>query len=53
MNSGPNIPRAQRKRKPIEITLDAASIAKLDAMAKKNKMSRSRLIDMLIIEWLP
>ncbi len=51
MSSGPNVPRANRKRKKIELTLsDAAHKTLSDYVARHNYTSRSAVVESLIQE---
>ncbi len=43
------VPRAERKKKKLEITLSDEARAKLEAMAARRKISRSMVIQLLIL----
>jgi hypothetical protein len=47
--SGASIPRDQRKRRPIELTLSDAARAALDKLAKKHKGNRSAAAEAVIL----
>ena len=48
MTSGKSIPRAQRKRRGIEVYLPPEAIAALDAMAEQDGATRSATVERLI-----
>lgn len=47
--SGPDIPRTQRRRRPVEITLGDAARETLDAAASRTEESRSALVEALVL----
>lgn len=47
---GYSTPRGERTRRGIELTLPDESRTKLEAMAKRLKLSRSEVVEMLIRE---
>ena len=47
--SGPTVPRAQRTRKPVEVTLSPEARSLLDAEAKRTEETRSALVEALIL----
>lgn len=50
MSSGPNIPRSQRKRRPLEITLSDGARAYLEYMAEDMGISLSAVVEMLLAD---
>lgn len=51
MTSGPNIPRSQRKRRKIELSLSDEAHARLEALAEAFGVSRSEVVERLVLEW--
>ena len=47
--SGPTTPRAQRTRRPVEVTLGAEARALLDAESRRTEETRSALVEALIL----
>lgn len=50
--SGPSIPLAQRRRRPLEITLSPEARQLLDAEAARTGESRSALVEALVLRYL-
>lgn len=48
MTSGKSVPRSQRKRRAVEVTLPPDAIASLDAMAERDGATRSATVERLI-----
>jgi len=48
MTSGKSIPRAQRKRRGIEVYLPPAAIEALDELAERDETTRSATVERLI-----
>lgn len=52
MTSGPNVPRKERKRKSVELTLSDAARSKLDACSDREGLSKSAIVEWLIGKFL-
>ncbi len=46
---GPSIPRAERLRKPIELTLSDKALEALGALAEMNGESRSAVVERMVL----
>jgi hypothetical protein len=51
--SGSKMQRADRHRKPIELTLAPETLARLNELAVRSKTTRSAIVDKLVQDTLP